>query len=315
MKKILIGMLMAGVVVSSSAVVAKADTNATANKDKVVSVGDMSTQKSLVQYKNGDNNLASITSSKATEFDKPEAAGNGDLLRMQSTEIDTKYGNMQIERDANGFTVTNLSNSKAPILKVGVINRLYEVNSQVDIKGIATPTLYNASGEKIKGEVILPTINTSTPGYGETYIEGTDGNGDITIAPFIYNVVQFKDSINVPKGFDVNKLSVNDILSAGGDNLRAYVSHYKTGDTKVIVGVSRGVASIRKEIPITFGQVAKTDSTKTVVKTQEAQTKASSINKKQADYKVPLLIQIVISPFTYIIIGAILIALIWFFCF
>ena len=313
MKKILIGMLMAGVLVSSGTVVAKADTNNSVNKSKVVSVGDASTEKSLVDFQSGVNNLSDISSAKATNFDKPLATENGILLKMESTVIDTKYGKMQIDEDSSGFTVTNLSNSKAPILKVGVVNRIYEINSQVDVKGIATPTLYNKDGQAIKGTIITPSIDTSKAGYGEKYIEGKDSEGNIVIAPFVYNVVSFKDSINIAKGVDVKTLGVDDILNGGNENLRAYVSHYKEGDSKVIVGVSRGVASIRKEIPITFGETTKKEETKKIVKT--ATNTESKKTDVQADYKVPMLIQIVISPITYIVLAIILIALICFLCF
>lgn len=312
MKKILATLLLVSSISAASGVTALAATQ-TATSNNVVSVGEQTNQNNLITYSSADNLLSSISSDKATNFDKPNATENGILLRMNSTTIDTKYGKMQVEQENQGYKVTNLSNPKAPILKVGVVNNIYEIGSQVDLKGLVSPVLYNSQGQEIKGDIVFPKIDTSKASYGETYIEANDGQGNITVAPFIYNVVQFKDSINVPKDFNVQDLSVKDILSGGEGNLRAYVAHYDKNSDKIIVGVSRGVASIRKEIPITFGEQQKVENQKP---TQEPKKEIVKPQKSTAsEYNIPLSMKIFISPITYIVIGAILIALIWFLCF
>lgn len=312
MKKVLATILLVSSISAASGVTALAATQP-ATSNNVVSVGEQTKQSNLLTYSSGENLLSSISSAKASEFDSPKATDSGILLRMNGTTIETKYGKMQIEQENKGYKVTNLSNPKAPILKVGVVNNIYEIGSQVDLKGLVAPVLYNSTGQEIKGNIIFPNIDTAKAGYGETYIEANDGNGNITIAPFIYNVVQFKNSINVPKGFDVQNLSVNDILSAGDGNLRSYVAHYDANSGKIIVGVSRGVASIRKELPITFGQEQK------VAEKQPVQTPKKEAVKPQEtntpEYNIPLYMKIFINPITYIVVGAILIALIWFLCF
>ncbi|MGL4449663.1 MAG: hypothetical protein ACRCTZ_00555 [Sarcina sp.] len=314
MKKTLVSVLLAtSIGLVGATTVAQAQT-ANSNSGSVVNVGENQVQDNLLTYQEGSNSLSSISSNKATEFDQPQATENGILLRMNSTTIQTKYGQMQIEQNDKGYTVTNLSNPKAPILTVGVINNIYGVNSQVDLKGLVTPVLTNSSGQKIKGTIIFPTINTSQPTYQETYIEAKDEAGNITVVPFIYNVVQFKDSINVPKDFNVQNLTVNDILSGGQGNLRSYVAHYDQGSDKIIVGVSRGVASIRKEIPITFGEqkTPTKESTQTPEKPVKQETRKQEVSQTPS---IPMYMKILVSPITYIVVGAILIALIYFLCF
>ncbi|MGL5766620.1 MAG: hypothetical protein ACRCX8_13370 [Sarcina sp.] len=287
MKKILVGVLMAGIIGTAGTTTLAAtvsNNNSTNGNGNVVSVGEAAKVNNLITYANADNNLSSISSAKATEFDAPKASPQGYLERMPSTTIQTKYGNMQVSQDGKGYTVKNLSNS---------------------------------NGQEIKGTITFPNIDTSKPGYGESYIEASDGNGNVTIAPFIYNVVSFKSSINVPTGFNVNNLTVSDILNGGTENLRSYVAHYDEGSGKIIVGVSRGVASARQEVPITFGtqkaEPAPANPPKTTAENQQSTQNVQ--NNAQGDYKVPLAIEIIISPITYIVIGAILIALIWFLCF
>ncbi|MGL5822319.1 MAG: hypothetical protein ACRCYE_12005 [Sarcina sp.] len=320
MKKILVGVLMAGIIGTAGTTTLAAtvsNNNSTNGNGEVVSVGEAAKVNNLITYANADNNLSSISSAKATEFDAPKASPQGYLERMSSTTIQTKYGNMQVSQDGKGYTVKNLSNSNAPVLYVGVVNMIYTVNTQVDLKGLVTPNIYNSNGQEIKGTITFPNIDTSKPGYGESYIEASDGNGNVTIAPFIYNVVSFKSSINVPTGFNVNNLTVSDILNGGTENLRSYVAHYDEGSGKIIVGVSRGVASARQEVPITFGtqkaEPAPANPPKTTAENQQSTQNVQ--NNAQGDYKVPLAIEIIISPITYIVIGAILIALIWFLCF
>lgn len=319
MKKILVGVLMAGIIgtASTTTLAATVSNNSNNSSGNVVSVGEAAKVNNLITYTNADNNLSSISSAKATDFDAPKASPQGYLERMPSTTIQTKYGNMQVSQDGKGYTVKNLSNSNAPVLYVGVVNMIYTVNTQVDLKGLVTPNIYNANGQEIKGTITFPNIDTSKPGYGESYIEASDGNGNITIAPFIYNVVSFKSSINVPTNFNVDNLTVSDILNGGTENLRSYVAHYEKGSGKIIVGVSRGVASARQEVPITFGEQKAEPAPKTQPKTttEQQQNTQKTENTVQGDYKVPLLVEIIISPITYIVIGAILIALIWFLCF
>ncbi|MGL4739917.1 MAG: hypothetical protein ACRC41_03825 [Sarcina sp.] len=320
MKRILVGVLMAGIIGTAGTTTLAAtvsSNNANNGSGNVVSVGEAAKVNNLITYTSANNNLSSISSAKATEFDAPKASSQGYLERMPSTTIQTKYGNMQVSQDGKGYTVKNLSNANAPVLYVGVVNMIYTVNTQVDLKGLVTPNIYNANGQEIKGTITFPNIDTSKTGYGESYIEASDGNGNITVAPFIYNVVNFKSSINVAKNFNVDNLTVSDILSGGTDNLRSYVAHYDAGSGKIIVGVSRGVASARQEVPITFGEQKATQEPANTPKvtTENQQSTKKVENSTQGDYKVPLLVEILISPITYIVIGAILIALIWFLCF
>ncbi|MGL5068508.1 MAG: hypothetical protein ACRC6T_11935 [Sarcina sp.] len=316
MKKIVLTLLLAGSITAIGSTQALADTNKQ-QSNNVVSVGEQTKENNLISYSMGTNKFSDISSAKGTEFDKPSATESGILLKMNDTTIETKYGKMQIvnEGENKGYKVTNLTNPKAPVLTVGVVNNIYEVGNQVDLKGLIAPVLYNSAGARIKGNIIFPSIDTSKPSYGETYIEASDGAGNITVAPFIYNVVSFKSSINVPKGFNVQDLSVKDILSGGEGNLRSYVAHYDTGSDKIIVGVSRGVASIRKEIPITFGEEASNKPAPEVKKDVTAKQEVTPKKVEHTEYEVPLLMKIFVNPITYIVIGVLLIALIWFLCF
>ena len=316
MKKIVLTLMLAGSITTIGATQALADTNKQ-QANNIVSVGEQAKENNLITYSTSANKLSDISSNKATDFDKPMATDTGILLKMNSTTIETKYGKMQIENEGQkqGYKVTNLSNPKAPVLKVGVVNNIYEIGNQVDLKGLVAPVLYNSEGQEIKGNIIFPNVDTSKAGYGETYIEANDGHGNITVAPFIYNVVSFKSSINVAKGFNVQDLSVEDILSGGEENLRSYVAHYDKGSNKIIVGVSRGVASIRKEIPITFGEKVSSKPAPEVKKNETTKETTMPEKVEHTGYNVPLLMKIFVNPITYIVIGALLIALIWFLCF
>lgn len=316
MKKIVLTLLLAGSITTIGATQARADTNKQQGNN-IVSVGEQAKENNLITYSTSANKLSDISANKATDFDKPRATDTGILLKMKNVTIKTKYGNMQIENEGEnkGYKVINLSNPKAPVLKVGVVNNIYEIGNQVDLKGLVAPILYNNEGEEIKGNIIFPNVDTSKAGYGETYIEANDGQGNITVAPFIYNVVSFKSSINVAKGFNVHDLSVKDILNGGEENLRSYVAHYDKDSDKIIIGVSRGVASIRKEIPITFGEETNSKPAPEVKKTETIKEKTVPEKAEHTGYNVPLLMKIFVNPITYIVIGALLIALIWFLCF
>ncbi|WP_297521461.1 hypothetical protein [uncultured Clostridium sp.] len=313
MKKKILTLLLVGSITTIASTQVLADSNEQV-KDNIVSVGEQSKVNNLITYTTGTNNLSEISSEKGIIFDKPKATDRGILLKMDNTIIQTQYGKMKIvnEGENNGYKVINISNPKAPILKVGIVNNIYEVGNQVDLKALVAPVLYNSSGEKIKGDIIFPNVDTSKESYNETYIKASDGAGNITIAPFIYNVVRFKATINVSRDFNVQDLSVKDILSGGEGNLRAYIAHYDKNSNKIIVGVSRGVASIRKEIPIIFGEKNNINQVSSIKKNNPK--KENSVQKKgeNTDYSVSVFMQIFISPITYFVIGALLIALISF---
>ncbi|WP_055070357.1 hypothetical protein [Clostridium massiliamazoniense] len=257
-----------------------------------------------IEYK--DNNLSDISSANPEQFDNPQVGPRGILERMQSTTINTKYGEMSIERVQDGFQCKNLSNPNAPVLFVSAVNNIYEVGGQTDLKGFLSPKIVNG-----QGTIILPNVNTSEANFGVKYVEAIGTNGAITIAPFIYNTVQFKNSVNVKAEGDINSLTLNDVLEGPSNDLKLYIANYDKGSKVVTIGLSRGVASIQKALPLTIG--SSTDTSKTNVDTGTANQNTSAIQKNNV--KVPLLIQILLSKWTYIIVGIILIAIVSFFCF
>lgn len=313
MKKSVISLAMLGALVGTNgvAIASISNTSNTANVATSSVQSDQSNQSGLINFKYATNNLKDISSANPINFDNTPVGPNGVLERMPTTTIETKYGDMNIKIDENGYTVTNTSNPNAPILYIGGVNNIYNINGQVDLKGLLTPVLYNKNGVKIKGTIIFPNVDTSKVNYGEKYVEAIGENGAITIAPYIYNTVSFKNKISVKSEADIKNLTTADILNGADNNLHAYIAQYKKGDKNIIVGVSRGMASIRKEMPIEIG-----NSTNAVASNKNQAVENTKINQKITDtYKMPLLIKILTSAITYIVIGIILIAIIAFLCF
>lgn len=307
MKKSVVSLVMLGAILSTNGVAMAS----ISNNNSTVKTSIQNNQSSLVSFKYATNNLKDISSANPTDFDNPPVGEHGVLERMPSTTIETKYGDMSIKMDENGYTVTNTSNPNAPVMYVGGVNNIYRINGQVDLKGLLTPVLYNSQGEKIKGTIILPNVNTSIANYGEKYIEAIGENGAVTISPFIYNTVNFKKTIKIKSEEDIKSITTEDVLNGPSNNLHAYVAQYKPGDKNIIVGVSRGMASVREELPIEIGNVPKTE-TERANKVAENQI----TNEKISDtYKMPMLIRILTSKITYFVVGAILIAIIAFLCF
>ena len=143
------------------------------------------------------------------------------------------------------------------------------------------------------------------------YVEAIGANGSITIAPFVYNTVQFKNSINVKSEADINSLTLSDVLEGPSSDLKLYIANYDKGSNVVTIGLSRGQASIQQALPLTIGNNVNANQGKVNKETVNKNTSAIQKN----NVKVPLLIQILLSKWTYIIIGIILIAIVSFFCF
>ncbi len=253
-----------------------------------------------------DNNLSDISSANPEQFDDPQVGPRGILERMQSTTINTKYGEMAIESVQNGFECKNLSNPNAPTLFVSAVNKIYEVGGQTDLEGLLSPKIING-----QGTIILPNVNTSEANFGVKYVEAVGANGSITIAPFVYNTVQFKNSINVKSEADINSLTLSDVLEGPSSDLKLYIANYDKGSNVVTIGLSRGQASIQQALPLTIGNNVNANQGKVNKETVNKNTSAIQKN----NVKVPLLIQILLSKWTYIIIGIILIAIVSFFCF
>lgn len=309
MKKSMISLAILASVVSANTVALGAINN---SPTSAVTSSATKNQQNLVIYKYATNDLNNISSEDPTIFDNPSVGPNGVLERMPSTNIETKYGNMNIKMDNNGYIVTNTSNSNAPILYIGGVNNIYRINGQVDLKSLLTPVLYNSSGKKINGTIVFPNVDTSKANYGEKYIEAIGENGAITISPFIYNTVDFKNPIVVKSESDIKSLTPKDILNGPDDNLHAYIAQYKPGDKDIIIGISRGMASVREEVPIQIGLIP--------AKPEKNQNKQIVENKQMNEkitnsYKMPILIKVLTSRITYFVVGAILIALIAFLCF
>lgn len=257
-----------------------------------------------IEYQN--NNLEDISSANPNEFDNPSVGPNGVLERMQSTDVNTKYGNMSIERVQNGFECRNLSNPNAPVLFVSSVNNIYEVGGETDLKALLTPKIISGTGT-----IVLPNVDTSQPNFGAKYVEAVGADGAITIAPFIYNTVQFKNTINVKSENDVNSLTLNDVLDGTGDDLKLYIANYNKGSNVITIGLSRGVASIQKALPLTIGN----NSGATNINTSSKNTSDNATVIQKTNIKVPLLIKVLLSAWTYVIIGIILIAIVSIFCF
>lgn len=267
------------------------------------------TTNSNISY--GTNNLSDISSSNPLNFDSPQANSNGVLERMPTTEINTKYGVMQITQEAKGYQCKNLTNPNAPILNVATVNNIYTVGGQVDLQALITPEIVNASGQQIQGQIIFPEVNTKTPNYGAKYVEAVGENGAITVAPFIYNTVQFKSSVTLSSYNDVKNLNINDVLEGGGSSdLRFYIGNYNQGSNTVVIGLSRGMASVQQEIGINIA-----NSTAVAPTPNQNNTKTENVNISKSSTKVPFLISLLINKFTYIVTGAILILIVAYFCF
>lgn len=277
----------------------------------------------------GDNNLSDISSANPLEFDNPSVGPNGVLERMPTTTINTKYGKMQITEETNGYQCENLSNPSAPILSVNVVNNIYQVGGEAGVEQLVNPKLTNSSGNSVSGQIILPNINTTSANFGAKYIEAIGANGAITIAPFIYNTVQFKPTVNVASASDVNSLTINDVLEGPTTDLKFYIANYTQGSDSVIVGVSRGMASVQQKVQLNIGNSTNNTENSNNKGTQNTTnvnkgtnnsngTTSSAVNNlslTNASVKVPLLIQIILNKFTYIVVGAVLIAIVAFFCF
>ncbi|MGL5616132.1 MAG: hypothetical protein ACRDD2_07895 [Sarcina sp.] len=267
------------------------------------------TNNSNITY--GTNDLSDISSANPLNFDSPQANSNGVLERMPTTEINTKYGVMQITQEAKGYQCKNLSNANAPILNVATVNNIYTVGGQVDLEALITPEIVNSSGQQIQGQIIFPEVNTKTPNYGAKYVEAVGENGAITVAPFVYNTVQFKSSVTLSSYNDVKNLNINDVLEGGGSSdLRFYIGNYTQGSDTVVVGLNRGMASVQQEIGINIKS-----STAVTPTPNQNNTNTGNINISKNSAKVPFLISLLINKFTYIITGAILILIVAYFCF
>ena len=246
--------------------------------------------------------LSDISSAKVANFDNPKVEENGILQRVQTVDINTKYGTMQILKEQYGYLVTNLTNKNAPKLNVGTLNGIFEIGGASGVSELIAPKVIDEStGTKI----ILPSIDTKEQNFNATYVEAINSKGDITIAPFVYNTIKFKDSINVANENDIKNLKIADVLEGTNNStqdLKMYIAN--TNNNMVNIGISRGMTSVQKSIRINVGSnkvnIKKTDVTKTNIVTKNNETIVSKI---------------VLGKIAYIIVGIILCVIIAFFCF
>lgn len=253
-----------------------------------------------------DNYLSQITNANPDEFDNPAIDSNGVLNRMSTTQIQTKYGNMQITQENHGYECKNLSQNNAPVLYVSVVNDIYEVDGQAAAQETISPKIIGGDQDRI----ILPNINTSKPCFSATYVEAIGNNGEVTIAPFIYNTIKFKENINVKSLNDVQSLNTSDVLDNENNSLRdlnMYIANYKQGSNTVNIGISRGMASVQKQVQLNVQN--------NQTKLQEINNTKTQVNTELNQEKIPVVAKILLGKAFYIILGIILIALVVFFCF
>lgn len=253
------------------------------------------------------NDLANISSANAQNFDSPNISPNGDLNRMPTTQIETKYGNMEIIQQEHGYLCKNLTNPNAPQVEVSAVNAVYEVGDQASAQETIAPKVISSENASI----ILPNIDTSIQGYHPSYVEATSAGGT-TIIPFIYNTVKFKSDIIVQTQNDIKSLNINDVLENSNESssgLKMYIANYVQGSNTISIGISRGMASVQKELPL---QIGSNKTTENIPNTQNTKTTAQA---NLAKPKIPLIGQILLSKISYIVVGVILIAIVAFFCF
>lgn len=268
------------------------------------------TQNYTIKYEANDWNT--ISNEDPSQFDNPPVGPNGILERMPTTYLQTKYGKMEVIQLEHGYETKNLTNPNAPILYTGTVNNIYKVNGSVDLNALLTPKIMNANGQEENGTIIFPNVDTSKANFGAKYIEAIDANGNITIAPFIYNTVDFKTSLHINNEDELKNISLAQILNGPTTNLKPYIANYEKGSNKIIVGVSRGMASTRQEMDLTIGNEKPKVITKDI--TNQDVNKAGNISSA-TNQAPPTLIKILISKWTYIIVGIILISIISFFSF
>ncbi|MGL5067226.1 MAG: class B sortase [Sarcina sp.] len=255
--------------------------------------------------------LADISSANVSSFDNPSIGENGILQRVPSFEINTKYGNMQISQQQYGYIATNLSNVNAPKLYVGTLNGIFKVGGGNGISELIAPKIIDGnSGDKI----ILPTVNTQQQNFNATYVEAINSNGDITIAPFIYNTVKFKTSVNVASKSDIKNLTLSDVLESSNNSasdLKIYVANYD--GTNVNVGISRGMTSIQEPIKVNVGTKATSTNTSTLAKMNVA--KVGDLHQSTTPTSTSTITKLVLGKTAYIVLGVILSLIIAFVCF
>ncbi|MGL5821407.1 MAG: hypothetical protein ACRCYE_07220 [Sarcina sp.] len=263
-----------------------------------------------------DNNFTSISNANPDAFDNPQISGNGDLNRVPTTDINTQFGNMEIIRQSQGYECKNLSDPSAPVVYVGTINNIYQVGSEPAVEQIVSPKII-ANGEG--ASLILPNVNTSQSGFGETYIEAVGANGQKTIVPYIYNVVSFKNSINVASSADIKNLTVNDVINNENNStrdLKLYVANYTNGANNITIGLSRGMASIQQQMPLNIGNTNNANNTSNNNNTSNGANVSNTQNQESLkQQQVPFLAKLLLgSPF-YIVLGIILCLIVIFTCF
>ncbi|MGL4992440.1 MAG: hypothetical protein ACRC57_14970 [Sarcina sp.] len=260
------------------------------------------------------NDLTSISSANAQNFDNPSISSNGDLNRMPTTQIETKYGNMEIIQQEHGYLCKNLTNPNAPQVEVSAVNAVYEVGDQASAQETIAPKIVSSQSASI----ILPNIDTSTQGYHQSYVEATSAGGT-TIIPFIYNTIEFKNNITVQTANDVKSLTINDVLENTNESstgLKMYIANYTQGSNSISIGISRGMASVQKELPLQIGnnKTADNAANNNTSNTTNNNTKTTT-QANLAKPNVPLIGRILLSKISYIVVGLILIAIVAFFCF
>lgn len=287
----------------------------------------MGTQYNKINYKTllvnnityATNDLTSISSANAQNFDNPSISSNGDLNRMPTTQIETKYGNMEIIQQEHGYLCKNLTNPNAPQVEVSAVNAVYEVGDQASAQETIAPKVVSSQSASI----ILPNIDTSTQGYHQSYVEVTSAGGT-TIIPFIYNTIKFKNNITVQTSNDIKSLTINDVLENTNESstgLKMYVANYTEGSNNISIGISRGMASVQKELPLQIGNnktadnAANNKTANTTNNNTAAQNTKTTTQANLAKPKVPLIGRILLSKVSYIVVGLILIAIVAFFCF